>query len=179
MLGCSQVSIGSMNAPEASKGHISSTDKTILAGISCFYYPELFAGRIRAVSQVNVPRLHTFVSHKRHSSITVSELSEHLHIGLRQSKDTLDATTQKFTRSAILPLSWHYRSDWNFYRRHLNHDFAADLYLGRNKSAKGNVGAYVFTHKCGFAQAYPKLVRNWPRHCNNLQLTGVFLDVLL
>jgi hypothetical protein len=37
----------------------------------------------------------------------------------------------------------------------LNHEFAADLYLGRAKSARENIGAYVFTHKCGFAQAYP------------------------
>jgi hypothetical protein len=37
----------------------------------------------------------------------------------------------------------------------LKHDFAADLYLGRNKSARGNIGAYVFTHRCGFAQTCP------------------------
>jgi hypothetical protein len=74
-----------MNAPEASKGYICS-DKTILASISCVYYPELFAGRISAVSQVDVPRLHTFVFQKRHSSITAPELSEHWHIGLHQVK---------------------------------------------------------------------------------------------
>jgi hypothetical protein len=82
-----------------------------------------------------VPRLRTFVSDKRHSAITAPELSERWHIGNRQAKDTLAATTQKYTRSAILPLSRRYRSDQNFYCRHLNHEFAADLYLGRAKSA--------------------------------------------
>jgi hypothetical protein len=151
-LGCSGITIGNKSVLAASDEYIFPQDKAILASILCVYYPDLLAKRIRAVSQVDVPRMNTCVSHKRHSFITATELSGHWHIGLHQAKDTLDATTQKFTRSAILPLSWRYRSDRNFYCCHLNHDFAADLYLGQNKSARGNIGAYVFTHRCGFAQ---------------------------
>jgi hypothetical protein len=154
-LGCSDITIGNKSVLAASDEYIFPRDKAILASISCVYYPDLLAKRIRAVSQVDVPRMNTFISHKKHSSITATEISERWHIGLRQAKDMLDTTKQKFTRSAILPLSQHYRSDRNFYSHHLNHDFAADLYLGRKKSARGNIGAYVFKLRCGFTQAYP------------------------
>jgi hypothetical protein len=159
-LGCSDVTVTGADVSMVSEELVSSADKVILAGISCVYYPDLLAEQLRVVSQVDVPRLRTFVSDKRYSAITAPELSERWHIGNRQAKDTLTATTQKYTRSAILPLSRRYRSDRNFYRRHLNHEFAADLYLGRAKSARGNIGAYVFTHKCGFAQAYPMRTKN-------------------
>jgi hypothetical protein len=43
-----------------------------------------------------------------------------------------------------------------FYCRFLNHHFAADLYMARTKSLHGNTSAYIFAHKCGFAQAYPQ-----------------------
>ena len=152
-LECFGITIEGMNALAPSKEQTSSADKVILAGISCIYYSDWLAGKIRDVCQVDVPWMHTCVSHKSHSTVTASEQSEHWHIGLRQAKDTLDATTQNFTYSAILPLSQHYRSDRNFYRQHLNHDFASVLNLAQNNLARGNIGAYVFTHKYVFAHA--------------------------
>ena len=155
-LGCSEVTSNGTDVLAVPDGDDLSVDNVYLASISCVYDHDLFFERIRNVSQVDVPRIRTFVSNKRHSAVSAEELSERWHIGLKQANDTLSVTTQKFTRSAVLPLSRRYRSDRNFYRRHLNHDFSADLYLGRHKSINGNVAAYVFTHKCGFAQAYPQ-----------------------
>ena len=78
------------------------------------------------------------------------------HIGVKQAQYTLDSTTQSFTRSALLPISRRYRTDRMFYRRILNHEFAADLYMARTTSLHGHTSAYIFAHKSGFAQVYPQ-----------------------
>jgi hypothetical protein len=36
-----------------------------------------------------------------------------------------------------------------FYRRYLNHQFAADMYMARTKSLHGNTCPYIFAHKSG------------------------------
>jgi hypothetical protein len=106
-LGCSDITVTGADVSMVSEELVSSADKVILAGISCVYYPVLLAEQLRVVSQVDVPRLRTFVSDKRHSAIIAPELSERWHFGNRQAKDTLAATTQKYTRSAILrSVSW-------------------------------------------------------------------------
>jgi hypothetical protein len=96
----------------------------------------------------------TFVSTKRHSDMTAADLSHQWRIGIKQAQDTLDTTTQRFSRSALLQISQRYRNDRMLYRRYLNHQFAADLYMARTKSLRGNICAYIFAHKSGFAQAY-------------------------
>ena len=53
----------------------------------------------------------TFVSHKRHADLTSNSLAKLWHIGPKQAKATMLATTQNGVRSAIMPLSQQYRSD--------------------------------------------------------------------
>jgi hypothetical protein len=106
------------------------------------------------ISSIDVPPIKNFVSTKRHSDITTADLSHQWRIGIKQAQDTLDTTTQRFSRSDLLPISRRYRNDRMFYRKYLNHQFSADLYMARTKSLHGNTCAYTFSHKSGFAQAY-------------------------
>ena len=75
-LGCYGITTDGMNALAPSKEHTSSADKVMLAGISRIYFSDWLAGKIREVCQMDVPRMHTFISPKRHFAITASELSE-------------------------------------------------------------------------------------------------------
>ena len=59
----------------------------------------------------DIPVRRTFISNERHISVTPEELSERWGIGLTQATNTIKVTTQKGTRSAILPLSRRYRAD--------------------------------------------------------------------
>ena len=53
----------------------------------------------------------TFSSSDRHSDVDAQTLSERWGIGLTTAAKTLKTTTQRFTRSAILPLGRRYRTD--------------------------------------------------------------------
>ena len=59
----------------------------------------------------DIPSRRTFVSTDRHLQQTAENLAELWGIGLIRAKATLKATTQRGTRSAILPLSRRYRAD--------------------------------------------------------------------
>ena len=56
----------------------------------------------------------TFLSSDRHSSMTPEDLSERWGLSLKQAELTLKASTQKLTRSALMPLSRRYRADRMF-----------------------------------------------------------------
>ena len=74
----------------------------------------------------------TFVSQKRHTQISPDQLSERWNIGLNQAKKTLQVTTQKVIRSAILPLSRQYRTDRMFNQRKLRGQSSTRTpYLGK------------------------------------------------
>ena len=51
----------------------------------------------------DVPIIHTFQSSERHSDVTPQTLSEKWGIIIAQATKTLQKTTQRFLRSAILP----------------------------------------------------------------------------
>ena len=136
------------------------SDSFYLSYISTVYGDYEFkpqVNQITRISSIDVPPIKNFISKKRHSDITAADLSNRWRIGIKQAQDTLDTTTQTFSRSALLPLSRRYRNDRMFYRKYLNHQFAADLYMARTKSLHGNTCAYIFAHKSGFAQAYPQV----------------------
>ena len=59
----------------------------------------------RNVSAIDVAERKTFVSKDRHPAVTKETLSERWNIGLNQAKQTLQVTTQRGVRSAILPMS--------------------------------------------------------------------------
>jgi hypothetical protein len=140
----------------AANERIIDTDACMLSSISNALDAHSFATETRKCSQVDIQNPQLMISTKRHWDKSSDELSNLWHIGLKQAKETLGASTQNFVQSALLPISRRYRSGRHFYRRHLNSHFSSDLYYGRTRSLHGNTCAYIFSHKCGFAQAYPQ-----------------------
>jgi hypothetical protein len=97
----------------------------------------------------------TFVSQKRHSQISPDQLSERWNIGLNQAKKTLQVTTQKGVRSAILPLSRRYRTDRMFNQRKLRgQKFFTDTLFGKTKSLTNNTYVQIFANESYFVKAY-------------------------
>ena len=103
----------------------------------------------------DAPTLHTFQSTDRHSDVTASDISERWGISLAQANKTIKSTTQRFLRSATLPLSRRYRADRVFSRKTLNGVWSTDTMDGRVKSLDGNRYAQVFANKSYFAKIYP------------------------
>lgn len=142
----------------ASKSYFIDSDSLYLSHISAVYCDCTSPTPSTAyISTIDIPPIKNFVSKKRHTNITPEDLSNRWHIGVKQAQLTLDSTTQGYSRSALLPLSRRYRNDRMFYRKILNHQFAADLYMARTTSLHGNTCAYIFAHKSGFAQVYPQI----------------------
>ena len=59
----------------------------------------------------DIPRIRTYVSHKRHHKISADRIAEVLCIGPDKAAQMLRVTRQRGTRSAILPIGRRYRAD--------------------------------------------------------------------
>ena len=70
-------------------------------------------------SNKQTPRM-TMISYERHNKITTNQLAERLGIGLKRAEATLRVTTQRGTRSSILPISRQYRADRVFNHKRLS-----------------------------------------------------------
>ena len=103
----------------------------------------------------DVPLMNTFHSSERHSDVAPHSLSERWGISLVTATKTLKQTTQKFLRSAVLPLSRRYRADRVFTRKTLAGVWSTDTMDGRCKSLAGNRYAQVFANKGYFSRVYP------------------------
>ena len=103
----------------------------------------------------DIPLASTFQSSERHSDVSPENLSERWFISIKTAKETLKRTTQKFLRSAILPLSRRYRADRMFHIKRLQGEWSTDTLDGRTKSLDGNRYAQVFANKEYFAKIYP------------------------
>ena len=68
--------------------------------------------------------------------------------------NTLKKTTQRFLRSAVLPLVRKYRTDRMFSRKTLLGEWSTDTMDGRGKSLEGNKYAQVFANKQYFSKIY-------------------------
>jgi hypothetical protein len=82
-------------------------------------------------------------------------MAERFGISPVRAQLTLKVTTQRGIRSAILPISRRYRADRVFSVNQLHGKFATDTAYGKVKSLRSNIGAQLFTHKCGFKASYP------------------------
>ena len=114
----------------------------------------------REVAQVevevqDVPQLKTFQSKGRHSSVTPESFSEKWQIGLEVAKETIKRTTQRLSRSAVMPLARRYRADRHFQTKRLDGKWATDTMDGRVKSLDGNRYGQVFSNGTFFAEIYP------------------------
>ena len=104
--------------------------------------------------KTDVPTRRTFVSDERHNSVSAESLSENFCIGINSARATLRATTQRGTRSAILPISRRYKADRMFDVPRLRSKFATDTIWADNRSLRQNVCSQIYTHKCGFNVPY-------------------------
>ena len=86
----------------------------------------------------DVPFMHAFQSSDRHTDVTAQDLSERWGISVPTATKTLKKTTQKFLRSAVLPLSRRYRMDRVFGRKTLLGDWSTDTMDARCKSLEVN-----------------------------------------
>ena len=125
-----------------------------LAQISAIYSFHEMAEAIK--QQRIISATTTFVSQKRHPQVTSDQLSERWNIGTSQAKKTLEVTTQRGVRSAILPLSRRYRTDRMYNQRKLrNQKFYTDTLFGKSKSLTNNTCAQIFANESFFVKAYP------------------------
>ena len=113
------------------------------------------SGAIYDVKSNDATPRHTFISTDRHRKFDALTLAENWGIGPNQAKATLDATTQRFKRSAILPISRRYRADRFYKTKRLDGKFSTDTLWADIKSLNQHKFAQIFTQKCGFAAAYP------------------------
>ena len=109
----------------------------------------------KKLERSDVPLINTFQSSARHTDVSPQELSERWGISIATATNTLKKTTQKFLRSAVLPLSRWYRADRVFSRKTLSGDWSTDTMDGRVKSLEGNKYAQVFANKAYFSRIYP------------------------
>ena len=97
----------------------------------------------------------TFQSSQRHSSVNAGTLSERWGISVAQAALTLKATTQKYVRSALLPLARRYRVDRMFGQRSFKAHVYTDTMDARVQSIHGNRYGQVFATKDFFVEVYP------------------------
>ena len=110
----------------------------------------------RQISVIDVEERKTFVSKQRHPAISKETLSERWNIGLVQAKQTIQVTTQRGVRSAILPLSRRYRTDRMYNEKKLRgQKVYTDTLFGRVKSISNNTCAQIFANESYFVKAYP------------------------
>ena len=103
----------------------------------------------------DVPPPPSFTSGNRHTDVSPRDLAERWFISLPQAMKTLKKTTQKFIRSALLPLTRRYRADRMFTRKTLAGQWSTDTMDGRVISLSGNRYAQVFSNRSYFSKIYP------------------------
>ena len=97
----------------------------------------------------------TYISTERHSDISPEDLSERWQLSIAQAKLTLGATTQRLSRSAVMPIARRYRVDRMFGVRRLRCNISTDTMDARCESMHGNRYCQVFGNKEFFCAAYP------------------------
>ena len=102
-----------------------------------------------------MPIMHTFQSSDRHSDVTAQYLSEHWGISISTAANTLNKTTHKFLRSAVLLSSRRYRMDRVFTRKTLQGDWSTDTMDAGCKSLECNRYEQNFANNAFFSHIYP------------------------
>ena len=105
------------------------------------------------MQDLSMPR--TFLSKNMNYNTTSEDLSERWGISVSQAALTLKATTQKLTRSAIIPLARRYRADRMFDVRRMHGTMSTDTMNARCQSIHNENYWQVFGNKQLFVEAYP------------------------
>ena len=135
------------------------SDEAILSDIT----PSLVQLKEMCVSAINVQSHHnyvipserTFISRERHPQIDAESLSDKWNIGLKRAHATIQVTTQRGVRSAIMPISRRYRADRYENLKRLSGKFSTDTIFSPRLSLHQNTCAQIYSHKCGFSTCYP------------------------
>ena len=97
----------------------------------------------------------TFSTESHRADVTPEALSEKWMIGLEQARLTLKSTTQRYLRSALLPLSRRYKADRIFHHPRLQGEWFTDTVFSPVKSRDGNKCGQIFANDSYFATFYP------------------------
>jgi len=137
-------------------------------GPDLIYNPDSFArnliGSVRtsAASTRNIQAVltdttkpNTFASSDRRVDVTPQSLADRWMIGLKQAELTLKHTTQRYVRSALLPLSRRYKADRIFHLPRLQGEWFTDTVFGRVTSRDGMTCGQIFANESYFATFYP------------------------
>ena len=108
----------------------------------------------------NTPPINAFISHERHRKLSAESLAESWGIGLKKAKSTINATTQRFKRSAILPISRRYHADRFYDTKRLNAKFSTYTLWADVKSLNQHKYVHLFTQKW-FCCCLPMFLRGW------------------
>ena len=98
-----------------------------------------------------MPQAKTFQSKGRHSNVSPEGLSERWQIGIEQAIETISKTTQRLTRSGVIPLARRYKSDRVFHTKRLTGMWATDTMDGRVQSLDRNQYAQLFSNGTYFS----------------------------
>ena len=118
-------------------------------------------------------------SHERHKQVTADNLAELWCIGIKRAQATINAISQHYTRSALLPIAKRYRADRMYNVKRLNWKLATDTFFSDVKSLKQNICGQVYTHKCGFAKPYPMPRATGTSIDHTLRYLSMILELLL
>ena len=102
--------------------------------------------------ETNMFRPTNFQSSQRRSTVDASSPSDRLGISVAQAALNLKATTQKYVRSALLPLARRYRVDRLFGQKMSNSRVYTDTMDARVASIHGNRYGQVFATKDYFVE---------------------------
>jgi hypothetical protein len=109
---------------------------------------------LTAETSADLPICRTFISTECYSKETADSLAEKFLISPERAKATMNVTTQRGTRSAIMPLARRYRADRYLEVKRLRGKFATDTLFRPCRSLNGNIATQVYTHKMGFNATY-------------------------
>ena len=120
----------------------------------------------------SIPR--TFLSKNRHSSTTSEDLSNRWGLSISQAEVNLKETTNKLTRSALMPLARRYIDNRMFDVRRIHGTMSTYTMDSRCQSIHNEQYCQVFGNKKIFVDVYP--IKN--KYYWNLGLDKVIQDDL-
>jgi hypothetical protein len=147
------------NALKLQKGIISSVDSQpieiysesdhVLSCVSRAFSQDAFLSLIPS-------SIGSIKSKQRRTNQTAESLAHTWGIGLEAAERTLLATTQRFIRTAQLPIHRRYRTQQQQFRyNRLNTKFYSDTMFVSTKSIRGFSCGQIFVNDTGFSRVYP------------------------
>ena len=92
----------------------------------------------------DIPTRQTYTSTERHVKMSAEVLANRFGIGLERAIQTLKATTQRVTRSALLPIIRRYLANRQFGVRRLNGKIATDTIWAKSKNLRRNIASHIY-----------------------------------